>query len=602
MVPSDSTRKEITVQSFDELALSSPLQRSIRELGFEKPSPIQAEALPLLLGEPTDFIGLAATGTGKTAAFSIPFLEKMDAKKKAVQVLVLCPTRELAIQVAGQVDLLGKYKGVSALPIYGGAGYREQFYGLDMGASVVVGTPGRVVDHLKRGSLKLDQLQLIVLDEADEMISMGFKEDMEAILEAAPRDNGCNTWLFSATMSREVRKVAEKFLVEPKQVQINRNEMLPQTIEQLYYFTQERNKPEVLCKLIEAADDFYGIIFCQTKSLVTDLSSYLMERGYRVDCLHGDMNQAARERTMQLFRDRKVRILVCTDVAARGLDVKDITHVINFSIPRELDNYVHRIGRTGRSGKTGYAMSLVTPSHRRLIFQIEQMTKSKMKEGVIPSRREVATKKISRLLPKFQEQKNFSRAIEVLDESWLAALNEMTKEEIAARFIASAMPEIFADDSIPQMSRPERASQGERQSDRGPRTRPASQERASSSRPSPYERTASTRPSRLDRAEMKGSDEAVEVKRSARPAASRPAPQARSFSNENVKRFERSEEPRRERRSSRQAVFDGDKPLNRKARRDMARAQGALAPIDPSTVPSLRRAMDGNRPPSRSAR
>ena len=263
---------------------------AITELGYEAPTPIQAETLPLLLGNDTDFLGLAATGTGKTAAFGIPLLERIDAKTQGVQALVLCPTRELAIQVAGQIDLLGKFLGIKALPVYGGTGYGDQIYGLKNGATIVVGTPGRVVDHIEKGILKLNKLKTLVLDEADEMISMGFKEDLEKVLDAAPKGQA-NIWLFSATMGREVRGVADAYLKDPQKVQINRTEMLPATVEQIFYKVHEYDKPEVLCKVIDANDDFYGIVFCQTKALVADLTGFLLSKGYRVDCLHGDLDQ-----------------------------------------------------------------------------------------------------------------------------------------------------------------------------------------------------------------------------------------------------------------------------------------------------------------------
>lgn len=430
------------MNSFNDLDLSDELTRAIQEMGYEKPSAIQAQALPILLGDDTDFIGLAATGTGKTATFSIPMLERIDASKKTVQALILCPTRELALQVTGQINLLGKFKGIKALPIYGGAGYGDQMRGLREGVQIVVGTPGRLIDHLDRGTLLLNNIKMVILDEADEMISMGFKDDLETILQTVDRDNS-QIWLFSATMSREVRRVADAYLKEPKQVQVNRTEMLSTTVEQIYYPSRESDKPEILVKLIEAADDFYGIIFCQTKSLVQDLTTYLNSRGYKVDSLHGDKTQNDRERTMQAFRDKKLNMLVCTDVASRGLDVKDITHVINYSIPRELDNYVHRIGRTARSGKAGIAMSLVTPANRNLIYRIEQMTKSRMKEGKIPSRKEIGTKKVSKLLEKFQAQSAFDRATQLLGEDWKKALEGMNSEEIVGRFLSLIAPEIF---------------------------------------------------------------------------------------------------------------------------------------------------------------
>ncbi len=433
------------MNSFQELNLNPLLKRAIDEMGFEKPSPVQVEALPILLGdEPTDFLGLAATGTGKTAAFGIPLLQKLNPKLKAVQALILCPTRELALQVSGQINLMGKYLGVKSLPIYGGASYGDQLYGLKSGMSVVVGTPGRLVEHLEKGTLKLGSLQTIILDEADEMISMGFKDELEKILSATPRESS-NIWFFSATMGAEVRKVADEYLVNPKRVQVNREEMLPDTIEQLYFKTNERDKPEILCKLIDAADDFYGLIFCQTKALVMDLTQYLNGRGYAADCLHGDLEQEGRERAMRGFRSRQCRVLVCTDVASRGLDVKDITHVINYSLPRELDNYVHRIGRTARSGKKGVAMSLVTMSHKGLISRIERMTKSRMHEGKIPTRRELATKKVGALLAKFEDQPFHSRALELLGDDWKQSLAGKSGEEIAARFVTLMFSDIFSD-------------------------------------------------------------------------------------------------------------------------------------------------------------
>jgi ATP-dependent RNA helicase DeaD len=435
------------VKSFSDLNLSPELMKAVLEAGYTTPTEIQAQALPILLGNPTDFLGLAATGTGKTAAFGIPLLEQIDPKLRTIQALILCPTRELALQVSGQIEKLGRHKGIRAVAVYGGASYTDQIHGIKNGASIVVGTPGRVVDHINRGNIKLNNMKTLVLDEADEMISMGFKEELERILEAVPKEKS-HIWLFSATMDKQTGRMANEYLRNPKQVQVNKTEMLSSKVQQLYYSVRESDKPEILCKLIEAADDFYGLIFCQTKQLVSDLNSYLVERGYKVDCLHGDKDQNARERTMQLFRDRKVKILVCTDVASRGLDVKDITHVINYSLPRELDNYVHRIGRTARSGKAGIAMNLVTPSHRRLIFAIENLTKSKMIEGKIPSRKDIGSKKIAKILPQFSDQAAYVRAQEIMGQDWKAAVEGMTPEEVVARFLTMMMPDLFNDRAI----------------------------------------------------------------------------------------------------------------------------------------------------------
>jgi ATP-dependent RNA helicase DeaD len=470
------------MQNFNELSLSAPIMKAILELGYETPTPIQAETLPLLLGADTDFLGLAATGTGKTAAFGIPLLERIDQKKSGVQALILCPTRELAIQVAGQIDLLGKYIGIKSLPVYGGTGYRDQIDGLKYGATVVVGTPGRVVDHIDKGTLKLNNLKTLILDEADEMISMGFKEDLEKVLKAAPKGQS-NIWLFSATMSGDVRGVADAYLKNPQKVQVNRTEMVPDTVEQIFYKTHEYDKPELLTKIIDAADDFYGIVFCQTKALVADVNGFLSGKGYRVDCLHGDLDQTARDRVMKGFRDRKISVLIATDVACRGLDVKDITHVVNYSIPRELDNYVHRIGRTGRSGKKGLAVSLVTFSHRELLGRIERMTKSKINEGVIPTARDIAMKRITNVQKSFDANGPQGRATSILPEEWKTALKEMSSEEVAGRFLALMLPDMFSDKKAEKMADSRPAPAKGHSSDHSDR----SEHPARPSRPAPRE-------------------------------------------------------------------------------------------------------------------
>lgn len=450
------------MDSFADLNLDPALQRAIKDLGFEKPSPIQAQTLPILLGEPTDFIGLAATGTGKTAAFCIPLLQALDPNLKSVQAIILCPTRELCLQVSGQVNLLSKYLGFQSLAVYGGAPYGEQLRGLKRGVAIVVGTPGRVIDHINRGTLKLGDVRITVLDEADEMISMGFREAMETILESISREQS-RTWLFSATMSPAIRRVSEDFLVNPRKVEVNRTEVLSTTVKQSYFVTQEKNKPEVLCKLIDAAEDFYGLVFCQTKDLVINLTEYLNERGYKAACLHGDMNQSAREVAMQAFRDRKVRVMIGTDVAARGIDVKDVTHVINYSLPRELDSYVHRIGRTARSGKAGIAMSLVTPSHRHLVQKIERMTRSRMEQAEVPSRKTIGLKKVSKVLTDFSEQSNFAKALELMGDSWKTAVADMSSEEVAARFLTMMHPWVLTS-AEPVFQLPQASDQAPRSS------------------------------------------------------------------------------------------------------------------------------------------
>lgn len=493
------------MHNFKDYPLSEPLLKAIDQMGFQTPSPIQQQTLPILLSENTDFLGLAATGTGKTAAFAIPALEKIIRGQMHAQVLVMCPTRELALQVSGQFNLLGQFKHIKSVAIYGGASYSEQIRGIRGGAQVVVGTPGRIIDHLERGTLSLKNVHTVILDEADEMISMGFKEDIEKILESTVREQS-QIWLFSATMDRGVRNVADRFLQNPKKAEINRETVLSTTVEQVYYMARESDKPEILVKLIDAADHFYGVIFCQTKALVQDLTTYLVERGFKVDCLHGDKSQDARERTMKAFRDRQVTILVCTDVAARGLDVKDVTHVVNYSLPRELENYVHRIGRTARSGKKGIAMSLVTPAHFRLVSQIERLTRSEITRGQIPSRRDVAAKKVTHVLNKFHEQAEFTRPMSLLNEDFQNQISQMTPQEVAGRFLALMMPDLFAsefDRVVMKDSRPPREEREDRRAPRDHRDERHSDRREPRHRRPRYEDKKSAEDSRPQRYQSK---------------------------------------------------------------------------------------------------
>lgn len=451
------------MKTFNELNLNAPIINAIEQMGFKEPSPIQTKALPILLGGPTDFVGLAGTGTGKTAAFSIPLLQRINPKLKVTQGLILSPTRELALQIAGQIDLLGKFMGVKALPIYGGTGYINQIQGLRHGANIVVGTPGRIKDHLNKNTLKLDNIEVLILDEADEMISMGFKEDLEFILSSINRDKA-NIWLFSATMNTDLRRVANSFLKTPAQVEINKTDVLSINVTQNYFLIRESEKIENLSRIIEMEPEFYGIVFCQTKTTVANVTQELATKGYNVDCLHGDKSQFERERTMKAFRDKKVNVLICTDVASRGLDVENITHVINYSLPMELEVYIHRIGRTARSGKSGVAITFVTPSQRHVIPRIERITKSKMNEAKPHSRKDVAVLKINKLLPAFQKIDKFTKAMELFTPEWKEAIANMKPEEVAARFVNLLYPEIF--EPAPAPVRIESSSRGERTGDR----------------------------------------------------------------------------------------------------------------------------------------
>lgn len=431
------------MSSFNDFELNPKLAATVAALGYETPSPIQIGAIPILKKFEKDFIGLAPTGTGKTAAFGLPLINRLsEVRGKGTQALILCPTRELALQVSGQIDKFGKGLNLNALPVYGGAGYRDQIRGLKAGTPIVVGTPGRVLDHLRSGTLDLSNLQCLILDEADEMISMGFQEDIETVLAQIPKDQA-KIWLFSATMNAQIRKIANSYLTKPDMVELLNREKVPTQLEQIFFVTRESNKPDVLVKLMEEAGEFYGLIFCQTKALVVELTQHLVDKGYKADSLHGDKTQDARERTLRSFREKKLSVLVCTDVASRGIDVNDITHVINYSLPRELENYIHRIGRTARSGKKGIAFSLVTPSHRALVGRIEKVTGTKMKEGVIPSNKILREKQLGNLLTTFQAKETNAEALKLVSGKWAEAVTEMSKEEIVTKLLMMVAPDLL---------------------------------------------------------------------------------------------------------------------------------------------------------------
>ncbi|GAX91802.1 DEAD/DEAH box helicase [Effusibacillus lacus] len=373
--------------TFSDLGLNKKVQQAIDEMGFEEPSPIQAQCIPVVLtGQ--DVIGQAQTGTGKTAAFGIPLVEMASATSRSVQALILTPTRELAIQVAGELRKISRYKRVRTLPIYGGQSIGHQIKAIQQGVHIVIGTPGRVLDHIRRGTLKLDKLQTVVLDEADEMLDMGFIDDIETILQETPKER--QTLLFSATMPDAVKRLAKRYMKDPVNVTINRGEVAVPLIEQVYYKVLERNKLESLCRIIDSEDIQLGIIFCRTKRGVDELTEALIARGYMADGLHGDLSQAQRDRVMKKFRNGEIEMLIATDVAARGIDVGNVSHVVNYDLPQDPESYVHRIGRTGRAGKRGLAMTLVTPREFKLLKSIEKETKAKIVSREVPSLADVA--------------------------------------------------------------------------------------------------------------------------------------------------------------------------------------------------------------------
>ena len=364
------------------MPLSAEMQRAIEDMGFTEASPIQAEAIPLAL-QGNDVLGMAQTGTGKTAAFGIPALELIDNTLKHVQVLVVCPTRELAVQVTEEIVRLAKYKKVRCVTVYGGDPIDRQIRALKEGCQVVVGTPGRLIDHIERKTLKLDKVQIAILDEADEMLDMGFREDIESILELLPPDR--QTLLFSATMSKPIMQITKRFQNDPKLVKVVRNELTADNIEQLFYEIKGSAKMEVMCRLMDLYNLNQMIVFCNTKRKVDEVVEDLLKRGYQAEGLHGDMRQQARNNVMTKFKSGVTAILVATDVAARGIDVSDVDAVVNFDLPLDPEYYVHRIGRTGRAGASGKAFTFVVGRESIRLREIQEYTKKKIDRGVVPS-------------------------------------------------------------------------------------------------------------------------------------------------------------------------------------------------------------------------
>jgi ATP-dependent RNA helicase DeaD len=406
----------MTSRLFSELGLSPSLLKAIDRLGYEKAAPIQSEAIPLIMAG-SDVVGQSQTGSGKTAAFGIPAVESVDPHLRAVQVIILCPTRELAVQVAEEIFKLSIFKsGVQAVPIYGGQSYDRQIRALKQGAQIVVGTPGRILDHLDRGTLRLDQVKMVVLDEADEMLDMGFRDDIEQVLKTVPTER--QFICFSATMAKAIMDLINKSSRDPKTIRIDHKVLTVPTVEQAYYEIRGRSKTEALTRLIDLHDLKLGIIFCNTKRMVDDLTGELVARGYSADRIHGDMSQAQREQVMSKFRNSGLEFLVATDVAARGIDVDNIEVVFNYDLPWDEEDYVHRIGRTGRVGRSGRAFSLVAGREIYKLQSIERYTRMKIARYQVPSADEVEEKRGNLFFEKIRvalQRGDFERESRVVD-------------------------------------------------------------------------------------------------------------------------------------------------------------------------------------------
>ncbi|CAN5574875.1 DEAD/DEAH box helicase [soil metagenome] len=425
--------------TFSSLGLGEAILRSVRDVGYEAPSPIQVITIPVMLSG-RDIIAQAQTGSGKTAAFGLPIIEQIDGRDRHVQAMILAPTRELAIQVAEALHKYGKQKHIETLPIYGGQPYERQFRGLQRGPQIVVGTPGRVMDHMRRGTLNLDHIRFFVLDEADEMLDMGFIEDIEWILEHAPSER--QTALFSATMPPRITELSRRYLRDPQRLVVPGKQMTVPLTRQTYYEVPRSRKIDALTRILDAETPPLVMIFCRTKLGVDELGEALMARGFGAETLHGDLSQAQRDRVMKRFRAGQADILVATDVAARGLDVPDVSHVVNFDIPESPEAYVHRIGRTGRAGKTGEAITLVTPKEVRWMRQIERIIKAPIEQRRLPTAADVADRRREAL--KLQ-------IVEILDTEdgytgYLDTVASLAEEHDLAE-VAAALLKLYADET-----------------------------------------------------------------------------------------------------------------------------------------------------------
>ena len=425
---------------FDELQLDERILRAVADMGFEEASPIQAQAIPVQM-EGRDIIGQAQTGTGKTAAFGIPLLQKVDPKSKKLQAIALCPTRELAIQVADEIRRLAKYMhGVKVLPIYGGQDIVKQIRSLKDGTQIIIGTPGRVMDHMRRKTVKFDHIHTVVMDEADEMLNMGFLEDMETILSQLPEER--QTVMFSATMPQAIADIAHKFQKEPVTVKVVKKELTVPKVTQYYYEVKPKTKVEVMCRLLDMYAPKLSVVFCNTKKGVDELVQALQGRGYFAEGLHGDLKQIQRDRVMNSFRNGRTDILVATDVAARGIDVDDVEAVFNFDLPQDDEYYVHRIGRTGRAGRGGIAFSFVVGKEVYKLRDIQRYCKTKIIPQAIPSLNDVTGIKVDKILENVAdtiEESDLSEMINILEKKLLE--EDYTSLDLAAALLKMMMGE-----------------------------------------------------------------------------------------------------------------------------------------------------------------
>ncbi len=418
---------------FSTLGIRHDIVNAIAELGFENPTPIQEQSIPVLLSGSNDFVGLAQTGTGKTAAFGLPLLELLDFEENYPQALILCPTRELCLQITNDIKNYAKnMQNVNVVAVYGGANISDQLRQIKRGVQIVVATPGRMLDIINRKAIDFTQVQFVVLDEADEMLNMGFQEDIDSILSTTPDDK--KTWLFSATMPTEVRRIAKKYMTDPFELTMGTKNTGNVNIEHEYYIVKARDKYAAFKRIVDFNPEIFGIVFCRTKIETQEIAESLMKDGYNADALHGDLSQQQRDKVMKRYRDRSLQLLIATDVAARGIDVNDVTHVINYSLPDEIENYTHRSGRTGRAGKTGISIAIINSKELGKIRHIERTIGKQFTKAEIPSGFDVCEKQLFALIHKVHNVEVNEAQIEQYIPRILEEFKDLDKEQIIKRF------------------------------------------------------------------------------------------------------------------------------------------------------------------------
>lgn len=456
------------MKTFEELGVSPEILKAIKEMGYENPMPVQEEVIPYLLGNGNDVVALAQTGTGKTAAFGLPLIQKIEVKKRVPQALILCPTRELCLQIAGDLNDYSKYiDGLKVLPVYGGSSIESQIRMLKAGVHIIVATPGRLIDLMERKVAKLETIADVVMDEADEMLNMGFTDSINAILEKVPEDR--NTLMFSATMSPEISRIAKKYLHDAKEITIGTKNEGSKNVNHIAYLVHAKDKYAALKRIADYYPQIYGIIFCRTRKETQEIADKLIQDGYNADSLHGELSQAQRDLVMQKFRQRHLQLLVATDVAARGLDVNDLTHVINYGLPDDIESYTHRSGRTGRAGKTGISIAIINLREKGKMREIERIINKKFIMGEMPSGKQICEQQLIKLIDDIEKVKVNDEEIESFLPGIYRKLEWFSKEDLIKRVVSMEFNRFLEYYSnAPEIETP---SMNDRRSEREPKGR-----------------------------------------------------------------------------------------------------------------------------------